>query len=484
MASPGATDHAALDISSTRCPRSVEHSIALAQLAMDEAWTRDRHTEGLAEGHADQAVRLGRATGSSEALAWALAVRSMTHADSPSALADAEQALALAREVGDPELWGKAAVWTANSLIHVGRLADAGDLLVATFGELVATGSVHDALWAGPEFAATLLLDLGRFREARDLLRELLSHRLPAGTAADTRGTAALLAFRTGDSASGRSHLERARELRPDRRMPGDGLPYTEAESMWQDGEPLAALTLVENLMPAAAVVDTDGAGELLVLAARAAGDLADVPGRRPEAVARLERVERLRGGGRAWFEPAGPDDLMHPARGQLFAAERARCHGDTDATPHWRDAVSTCHGAGLVWDEARASYQLARATLAAHGSRGEGAAALRHAARIAAALGAVPLLRDAEALALQAHIPLAEPAPATETDRATDGFPGLTPREREVLAHLVAGRTYAEIAGALFISEKTVSVHVSNLLRKTRTSSRIELAELVDREA
>ena len=54
-----------------------------------------------------------------------------------------------------------------------------------------------------------------------------------------------------------------------------------------------------------------------------------------------------------------------------------------------------------------------------------------------------------------------------------------LTAREREVLSHLVGGRTYAEIAKALFISEKTVNVHVSNPLRKTGTSSRIEVAEL-----
>ncbi|MGV1009853.1 MAG: LuxR C-terminal-related transcriptional regulator [Dermatophilaceae bacterium] len=53
----------------------------------------------------------------------------------------------------------------------------------------------------------------------------------------------------------------------------------------------------------------------------------------------------------------------------------------------------------------------------------------------------------------------------------------GLTRREREVLAQIVTGRTYAEIARALFISEKTVSVHVSNLLRKTGAASRIELA-------
>ena len=50
------------------------------------------------------------------------------------------------------------------------------------------------------------------------------------------------------------------------------------------------------------------------------------------------------------------------------------------------------------------------------------------------------------------------------------------------MLAHLVANRTNAEIAEALFISEKTVSVHVSNLLRKTDTGSRREVAALARR--
>ena len=67
--------------------------------------------------------------------------------------------------------------------------------------------------------------------------------------------------------------------------------------------------------------------------------------------------------------------------------------------------------------------------------------------------------------------VPTAAPVPAA--------FTGLTARETEVLAHLVANRTNAEIAETLFISEKTVSVHVSNLLRKTDTGSRREVAAL-----
>jgi len=59
---------------------------------------------------------------------------------------------------------------------------------------------------------------------------------------------------------------------------------------------------------------------------------------------------------------------------------------------------------------------------------------------------------------------------------------PGLTARDQEVLVHIVAGRTYAEIAGALVVSEKTVSTHVSNMLRKTGSANRLELAGLARR--
>jgi DNA-binding CsgD family transcriptional regulator len=52
-----------------------------------------------------------------------------------------------------------------------------------------------------------------------------------------------------------------------------------------------------------------------------------------------------------------------------------------------------------------------------------------------------------------------------------------LTPREAEVLALLVAGRTNRQIARALFISEKKDSVHVTNLLRKLGVTNRYDAA-------
>jgi len=57
-----------------------------------------------------------------------------------------------------------------------------------------------------------------------------------------------------------------------------------------------------------------------------------------------------------------------------------------------------------------------------------------------------------------------------------------LTPREREVLAMVAAGMTNREIGEALFISESTAGVHVSNLMAKLGVSSRTEAASLAYR--
>ena len=69
----------------------------------------------------------------------------------------------------------------------------------------------------------------------------------------------------------------------------------------------------------------------------------------------------------------------------------------------------------------------------------------------------------------------LAAPPPA-------DGL-GLTAREREVLTLVADGRTNRQIATALYISEKTAGIHVSNILAKLGMSSRTEVAAWAVRE-
>jgi DNA-binding NarL/FixJ family response regulator len=116
------------------------------------------------------------------------------------------------------------------------------------------------------------------------------------------------------------------------------------------------------------------------------------------------------------------------------------------------------------------------------HGDRGRGARLLRAAHDLAGRLGAALLPEDLEALAGTGRVSLDRPESAPPPARLPG--PGLTRREREILDHLDTGRTYAEIAEALVINEKTVSSHVSNLLRKTGTASRVELSRLARRTA
>ncbi|WP_167305808.1 helix-turn-helix transcriptional regulator [Nocardioides euryhalodurans] len=459
-----------VELAEARCPGSPEHVQALALLVHAEAWVQDW---GAVQ-HAATAVKMARRTGSTEALAWALAMRSETP-PWDRALEDATRAFDLAHQVGDPRLTGWAATRLANRLGVVGRDEEVCDVLLTTFRHLVAAGSVHDAMHASPAYGAAYLLELGRWEETREVLRLLLSHRLSAAMGAVTRGVAALMAVRTGDAAAGRSHLTRARELRPRHGAAGDILELLEIEALADLRDSREALTLAARLMPAQVSATPMDADELLVIAARAAGDLGEDPRGRAEAISLLDEIVELRGPDHPGFECTGPEDLVHPARGALFAADRARCHGDTDTADLWRTAVTTCAEAGMVWHEALASYQLGRALLAERGSRADAASALRHAKDVAAGLGAAPIVRDVEEVARQAHVLLDGASPP--------GSPtSLTPREREILALVAEGRTNGQIGTELFISTKTVSVHVSHILAKLDAASRTEATTVARR--
>ena len=57
-----------------------------------------------------------------------------------------------------------------------------------------------------------------------------------------------------------------------------------------------------------------------------------------------------------------------------------------------------------------------------------------------------------------------------------------ISPRERQVLALVAEGATNREIGAALFMAEKTASVHVSRILSKLGVRSRTEAAALAHR--
>jgi len=78
---------------------------------------------------------------------------------------------------------------------------------------------------------------------------------------------------------------------------------------------------------------------------------------------------------------------------------------------------------------------------------------------------------------------PVPSAAHAETSGAATQDEFGLTQREQEVLSGLLAGQTNREIAESLFISTKTSSVHVSNILRKLGVKSREEAARVAHRQ-
>jgi DNA-binding CsgD family transcriptional regulator len=131
------------------------------------------------------------------------------------------------------------------------------------------------------------------------------------------------------------------------------------------------------------------------------------------------------------------------------------------------RRAQETWLRAGAPYLAARARFLVAKAfeTL---GDRDGAVLELEGARKVFAQLGALPDVAAADALAAPA-----EAAPASpEAEPPTDTH-GLSARELEVLRLVAAGKTNKEIARQLFLSERTVDRHVSNIFLKLDVPTR-----------
>jgi DNA-binding NarL/FixJ family response regulator len=122
--------------------------------------------------------------------------------------------------------------------------------------------------------------------------------------------------------------------------------------------------------------------------------------------------------------------------------------------------------------------HQLIREAVLEEMLPGERAQALRlgRAADLAGRLGARILLEQISSLARRARVDVAA-LPGQRVQSGGAAPFGLTERELEVLRLVAAGRDNRDIAAELFISPKTASVHVSNILGKLGVSSRGEAA-------
>lgn len=151
-----------------------------------------------------------------------------------------------------------------------------------------------------------------------------------------------------------------------------------------------------------------------------------------------------------------------------------------TDDVSAWRVAVEHVEQSEApVYLRPYAGLRLGQ-HLVAMREREEARTVLEIAAEQAGALGARLLGDPILALAHRAGIAVETGASA---DRPAEGpLAGLTPRETEVLRLVAAGRTNGEIGTQLFISTKTASVHVSNILAKLGVATRGEAGAIAHR--
>jgi DNA-binding NarL/FixJ family response regulator len=180
---------------------------------------------------------------------------------------------------------------------------------------------------------------------------------------------------------------------------------------------------------------------------------------------------------------PARPTAVLGPeGRGWLARceAEYARLTG-TNSPDAW-EKVLAAFGPGYVYETARTQWRLAEA-LAEAGRRDEAAAVWRAARDTASRLRAAPLAAVLDNLARRARLDPGNRGGHGTESGGTSPLAALTDREREVLSLLATGMSNREIAAALFITPKTASVHVSNILGKLGATSRTEAAVIAHRE-
>jgi DNA-binding CsgD family transcriptional regulator/tetratricopeptide (TPR) repeat protein len=363
------------------------------------------------------------------------------------------------------------------SLLDEGRLAEASE----AFAEGERRADETGITWSGYG------LDL---RVAHVITQFMLGNWDAAETAAEIAGesVSATVASRLAAAglltAVGRGKLEfagrRATELRDSH--PADEqvvmlLGQAGAEAALWRGD---AATAVQRVDDALARLDELFPHQLggIMLAALGVAAHAEIATRDPAArereleaaqalVARAEETA-VKGAPRACT--LGPEGVawLHRAR-----AELTRFTGQDPAA--WCRVIEAFgyesrEGEPGGYRQAYARLRRAEAVLAGGAAHGEVVADLRAAQEVAARLGATSLAAAVTAMAVRAGVRLDDEAAPVAPEQDV-----LTPRERSVLALVADGRTNRQVGAELYISEKTVSVHLSRVMAKLGASSRTE---------
>lgn len=489
----------------------IQRSRLVQSLARGDGWQEIATAQDLVRGLPPSEVH-------AEVLATA-AHWSMLHEPGPEALTAAERAVEYARMVGADDIESNARLTLGGLMVDAGQIEAGLTHMYEVRAEVVARSLasvagrshvnlpsvlegvgrseesvdiLHEGLrltermglrmaeaWIWSNLAESLI-SLGRWTEAAEAAVSCQRRGQTAAPYASGANSLAFLALARGEVTEAGRHLAESRaSYGPHTPMPQHDLPVTcltiavaVAEGRLPDARAELARTLEAGFPPGTQRY----AWPLLLEAATAEADARTLP------AAREGREEVLAGifGAAKRLTANAPVWLAHErwVRAELHRAE-GRSTPDT-----WSEVVTAFEPLGRPYDLARVRYRLAESLLTGGGEdeRERAAELLRLAHAAARHLGARPLADAATALGRRARLPLASaagpgPAPADPAEAL-----GLTSRERDVLRLVAAGRTNRRIAEELFISPKTASVHVSNILGKLGVSGRGEAAAVAHR--
>ena len=476
-------------------------------------------------GELREALRLMPAEPPSAARARMLAecARRMDDSKQPGALTMAEEAVALARGAADAATQATALGELATITARSGADAAALDLFAqaralagqaGAYGPLlqivvseshvlegmgeheraaqvaragIARAQEHGlARFYGTLLAANVaepLAYLGRWDEARDVIEHALELSPPPGTRAVLLHLAGEVALARGDLLRAAASAAACRDAlakfgyRDQNQLP---LAELEAKLHVAQGSAGDALATTEQALGRYDLQHSPRyAWPLLGAGAYACGAALTSPAADDGLAGRARLLlDRLRALAKT-MAASGPLQQAHQL---TFAAESLRT-GEAAGAPA-TDALAAWDAAAQAWDHLHCPYRLAGALVPAaeaavdRGDRDGAAQRLARAASLADSLAAIPLHEQIRSLARRARLSIpAGPA----GDRAFGVF-GLTAREIEVLRLVAAGRSNRDIAAELFISAKTASVHVSNILAKLNATSRTEAAAIAHR--
>ncbi len=446
---------------------------------------RDEAPEAL---EASQRAGLGRDLGVVNRLGCAL----FALGDEEGAREHLDESIELALERGTSDDVSTAFLNYADALHLAGQSREAKRVAERGLAEVrakVGAGASRSMRWIRLNLSE-IEFDLGNWAGAEEQLQPIATPYRGVALA-HARLREAQLAMGRGEHEDGRRELDQANDLLSNALEPQyiAAVAALRAELERRTGALDCAAAEVDHGIDRIQFC-SDDAGRLALVAGTGISVAADVAERARDlgddagsgaAVARAESLlELVRG---------AVDEADRPVEAATLASAeaefgRARAADDPGS---WAAAARAWDEVERPYPQAVARWRQAQAELAG-GDRGAAAGSVADAIAIAEGLGAGWLLGEAKGFRARARLSLATPAQADgdgDGDGAEPAEPepfGLTPRERQVLTLVASGATNREIAGELYMAEKTASVHVSRILGKLDVRSRTEAAAVAHR--